>query len=229
MDGSSCTVTLWHASGVEVPAKLLAALTKAGMQIQRAGDPFLALAQMCLAKHLPSAEKSGAKLVILYPEMLTDAAEFCLAADIYAPGIARWQYGPATNPELRAIVDEDVARWSGKIPESTSTPRAPAPSVVVRPEAIQAAERVIRGQVPLPTPSRALGPTPQLRLAGEGPAHKPLDNPSETVDALGGPGGLAGLDAGDDAHPAPSRSHLITDEELRMLLGESTEDKPEQG
>jgi hypothetical protein len=52
---------------------------------------------------------------------------------------------------------------------------------------------------------------PQLRLAGEGP---PLDNLPESADSREQ---LAGQGEAGPAQPAP----LITDEELRMLLGES--------
>lgn len=220
MDGSSCTVTLWHASGVEVPAKLIAALTNAKMRVNRVGDPFLALAQLCMAQKRgdPAAPRPAAKLVILYPEMLTDLAEFCAAADIYAPGVPRWQYGPATNPELRAIVDSDVTKWS---------PNSPEPAVVIKTEVVRAAERTIRAAAPHHPTSRTMPGSPQLRLAGEGPSLPPLDNPSESADVQELAGQGAGQGSGDDARSGASGSHLITDEELRMLLGESTEDKPE--
>jgi hypothetical protein len=169
------------------------------------------------------------RLVILFPEMLTDAAEFCAAADIYAPGVPRWQYGPAANPELRAIVDADVARWVQKIPESPAIPG----TVVVEPAAAKVVERPARPMTP--TASRTSSGSPQLRLAGEGPAlpplpaSAPLDNPQRSADehGLAVQGTPAGT--GEDIHAARSRSHLITDEELRMLLGESNEDKPEHG
>lgn len=218
-----------------MPAKLLAALTKAGMRINRVGDPFLALAQLCksqrrntpAAAEAPNEPRSSVKLVILFPEMLTDAAEFCAAADIYAPGVPRWQYGPAANPELRAIVDADMARWAQKNPEPV-----PLPGKAAVEPAAKAAERPARPGAPT---SRTLTGTPQLRLAGDGPALAPLpspaalDNPPRSTDEqeLAGQGTLLG--AGEDMHAARSRSHLITDEELRMLLGESNEDKPEHG
>lgn len=130
-------------------------------------------------------------MVIVFPEMLTDAAELCAAVDVYAPGVPRWQYGPASNPTLRPIVDADVNAWSGRI---------------------QSAGAAV-AEVVVPRVSRAGGP--QLRLAGEGPAEG-LDNRRETADAEF---------SGEAPSPPVARSGpLITDEELRMLLGESNEE-----
>jgi len=204
-------VTLWHASGVDVPKELLSALSgvKSGpsggpgsVKVQVVGDPFLALAHLCRVVREERRGHAGvptsARLVIVFPEMLTDAADLCAAADTYAPGVPRWQYGPAANPTLRPIVEGDVAGWSG---------RAAAPEVVV------VAQPVRAEAAGTPRTSRTL--TPHLRLAGEGPGLT-LDNHAESADA-----GLAG--EGQASTSAPRSGPLITDEELRMLLGESND------
>jgi hypothetical protein len=214
VETATCTLTLWHAAGVGVPAKLVAALGKQhGVKLTQVGDPFMALAEICSAARVArqSGVESNSRLIILFPELLTDAAEFCAVADLYAPGVPRWQYGPATNPQLRPIVDEDVMSWSSRHagPE--------VPEVVIKSDAIRAAG-VARGAPP-PKPG------PQLRLAGEGPAE--VDNradPTDEKDAAG----LAGPFPDADPSPPPlertSSSQLITDEELRMLLGESNDE-----
>jgi hypothetical protein len=211
-------VTLWHASGTEVPTTLLAALSGAkgkpdGVRIKIVRDPFMALATLCRQRAEEKARAEGegstaARLVMVFPEVLTDAAELCMTADTYAPGVPRWQYGPAANPTLRPIVDEDVARWAAKS----------APQVVVTPAASARGSR-----------TGTVGGQPQLRLAGEGP--------------LGGSAGTGGLDnrgepadGDDDARlagdppsaPTPRSEPLITDEELRMLLGENNEEGGER-
>ena len=216
-------MTLWHASGTEVPTELLAALSgvKAkpdGVRIKVVCDPFMALASLCRVRSDERGRGDGtgpagptsARLVMVYPELLTDAAELCTAADTYAPGVPRWQYGPATNPTLRPIVEEDVAKWTSR----------QSPAVVVTAAAAESAAfaRSSRTQEV---------PGPQLRLAGEGPLPGlsgsaageggMLDNPHEPVDGerlAGGPAAAA----------APRSAPLITDEELRMLLGEHTDE-----
>lgn len=214
-------VTLWHASGTQVPAELLAALSgarpDAAVRIKVVCDPFMALAALCkvrLQERARTESATSARLVMVYPELLTDAPDLCAAADTYAPGVPRWQYGPATNPTLRPIVDEDVARWSSK-GSSGSTP-----TIVVVPEAVHAAV-VARNTRPIP----AAGP--QLRLAGEGPVGglhpEPLSTP-QALDNHGKPTDAQRL-AGDTPSPSNSRSApLITDEELRMLLGEHSDE-----
>jgi hypothetical protein len=205
-------VTLWHASGIDVPRELLAALAgvKEGpVTIFPVGDPFLALAQLCRLTREERRRGTGAptsaRLVIVYPELLTDAADLCAAADTYAPGVPRWQYGPATNPTLRPVVEEDVARWAAR--------HAPPPQVVVTAAAREpeAARRTSRTQVS----------PPALRLAGEGPVQgRALDNPPDRADVQGSTR-LADEPPSQAAPPAPRGAPLITDEELRMLLGEN--------
>jgi hypothetical protein len=207
VDPATCTVTLWHASGVEVPRELLAALSgvkggAGGVKVEPVGDPFRALAQLCRIRRRESqGEPTRARLVIVYPEMLTDAAELCAAADVYAPGVPRWQYGPASNPTLRPIVDTDVQTWE------TPSPSWEPPVVEVVPAAAARASRTQGG--------------PQLRLAGEGPGVT-LDNQSQMADV--DPRLAAGFSGGQTAPPAARSGPLITDEELRMLLGESNEE-----
>jgi hypothetical protein len=176
----------------------------------------MALAELCLAsKAEQPGDQANARLVILFPEMLTDAAEFCAAADTYAPGIPRWQYGPATSPQLRAIVDDDVNKWSAR-----HAPQDPAPQVVVKPAAVRAAaERAAQGSIPA---SRTTSASPQLRLAGEGPLPQALDNPADPADAGKVLAGQA--PDGEPADSVPPPAQLITDEELRMLLGESNDE-----
>jgi hypothetical protein len=205
VDLAPCTVTLWHASGVDVPRELLSALSgvksgAGGVKVQVVGDPFLALAHMCRAtrdeRRVPETP-TAARLVIVFPEMLTDAAELCLAADAYAPGVPRWQYGPAANPTLRPIVEADVTAWCSRGSDAVVVPQ-PREAVVPR------------------ASSRTMAP--QLRLAGEGPGVT-LDNRAESADA-----GLAGEGVGQALPPTARSVPLISDEELRMLLGESNDE-----
>jgi hypothetical protein len=194
-------VTLWHASGVEVPKELLAALSgvkggTGGVKVLSVGDPFQALARLCrlVVEGRPGAPPA-ARLVIVYPEMLTDTAELCAAVDVYAPGVPRWQYGPVSNPTLRPIVDADVRAW-----DTRNLPETPQVEVV--------AGAMAR------TP-RTVGP--HLRLAGEGPV---LDNHEKTADGEG----EKGFSGGEASPPVVRSAPLITDEELRMLLGEPNEE-----
>lgn len=210
VESALCNLTLWHAAGVEVPPELLRALAKRpGARVTLAGDPFMALAEICLAAR--SGPETNARLVILFPEMLTDTPEFCAIADTYAPSVPRWLYGPASNPQLRAIVEEDVMQWMAR----QAPPVTPAPEIVVRPAAIRDAERALNP----PALSSRTGPAPavpQLRLAGDGPV---LDNAPNSADAKQ----ELAVHESDRTNAADAASaHLITDEELRMLLGEST-------
>lgn len=215
-------VTLWHASGTDVPAALLAALSGAkgspgSVRVRVVCDPYMALAELCRVRgqeRSASGEKgvTSARLVMVYPEMLADAAELCRVADTYAPGVPRWQYGPASNPTLRPVVEQDVARWSGRSP------------VVVVPSAVESAVSARSSRTVASRP--VVGP--QLRLAGEGPAMDSLEAGSAALDNHGKVADGERL-AGEGAAPASSKSApLISDEELRMLLGEHNEDGREE-
>lgn len=188
------TVTLWHASGVEVPARLVSALTGRGLRVNRVGDPFHALAEICKASRGRRAPDAGTRLVIVFPELLTDAPELCAAAANYAPSVPRWQFGPATQPTLRPIAESDVESWRLR--------HQPQPKVVVVPEAVRP-----------PTPTSRTYTQPQLRLAGEGPGPEKLQNQGNSADADNAAAESTGT----------TRTPLITDEELRMLLGEHNE------
>jgi len=184
----------------------------AGVRVRAVGDPFLALAELCRITRDERRVAQGptsARLVIVYPEMLTDAPELCAAADTYAPDVPRWQYGPVANPTLRPIVEADVARWQGKV------------EVVVT-ESAKAMGAGGAGSRTVETPRQAPIQGPKLRLAGEGPE---VDNQANPVDAQGSALFADVAPPPAQTAPAPERSApLISDEELRMLLGENTDE-----
>lgn len=224
VDSAPCMVTLWHASGTDVPASLLSALSGAktapgSVRVRVVCDPYMALAELCRVRGteraaIDSKGATSARLVMVYPELLTDAAELCRAADTYAPGVPRWQFGPASNPTLRPIVEDDVARWSG---------RSASPVVVVQ----AAVESAVSARSSRTVPMRPMA-GPQLRLAGEGPGLSASEEGPGALDNLGQVADGERL-AGGGAAPSPSKSGpLITDEELRMLLGEHHDEGREE-
>lgn len=136
-DGVEPRVALWHAPGVEPPPLLLNALAARKIAAVPVQSSFRALAELC---------RGGAALVIVHPETMADAAAVWEARARYAPGARLWMYGPASNPKLRAIVEEDVAGWLTVV-------------VTPRPEAAPP-----RPAAPQPRPAAP----PRLKLAGDG-------------------------------------------------------------
>ena len=150
---------VWHAPDAAAPPKLMAALAERGIEAVRVQSPYRALAELC------RAGRAGAPAIVLvHPEVLSDAVALLEAKSRYAPGARCWMYGPALNPALRAIVESDIAAWGG----------VRQPEVVVRPRAGDDSLRIeSHREAPRPRPS-----PPRLKLAGD-PAALPALDPAE--------------------------------------------------
>lgn len=206
--GGPYRVALWHPPGVLPPARLMSALQARRIEAVASSSAFAALAEICSVSR--AARSAGARasgsisLIIVHPEHLPEVGQVCRAAERYAPGVRCWMFGPETNPTLRAIVEEDVAGWTGEAALKVVIPkRQPDPE----PKPIP-----IRPKPKVGGPDYRTKPVtpPQLRLAGAGS----VDLPPEQADAEPAQSG--------EAKP---RSQLLTPEELRMLLGD---DEPGQ-
>jgi hypothetical protein len=103
--------------------------------------------------------------VIVHPESMPEAAALWEARARYAPGARFWLYGPESAPQLRAVVEADVATWGAK------------PEVVVKPYPPRT-EPEARGE------ARPRGGQPRLKLAGDGGAQPPPEGEEERGNLL---------------------------------------------
>jgi hypothetical protein len=154
---------VWHAPDTTAPAKLMAALAERGIEAARVQSPYRALAELCRAG--VGGRAAAPAIVLVHPEILSDAVALLEAKSRYAPGARCWMYGPALNPVLRAILESDITAWGGGVRE---------PEVVVRPRAGDDSLRIeSHREAPRPRPS-----PPRLKLAGD-PAALPAMDPTE--------------------------------------------------
>ena len=212
---------LLHAPGAAVPTALLASLSKRIGRIESFTDSYLALAEAC-ANAAPSVV-----LLLVEPSNLPEAEEVVAAARLYAPRATIWYHTqqrglvklgtqdrlpepprpqpstPPTGPRLAATFGPDTPRLKpGGAPAFRPAPKTARASneqsrVVVRPGGGIAPRRL-----------RLVGDVPPQQASG-------VNGKAMTPQVCGQTGTEAG-EAG-QAQTAP----LLTEEELRMLLGDS--------
>lgn len=151
---------LWHGADGALPGDLLSSLSRRMGRMTICADGYAALAEVCLvererrrAQALAEPAPSPAALVLVEPQRLPSAAEVVETIRTYAPSAIVWMYERSANPRLRAVVDVDVARWSGgRGPEmATALPRR-APTTLTEDEL-----RMLLSDEPIsPEPSRPL-------------------------------------------------------------------------
>lgn len=235
---------LWHPRDERPDADLIGALTRKGFGIQAASDGFGALARLCApVAGTRSVPRAPAILLFQDPARLGPGAiaQTLAAAELYAPRATAWLFERAsasTKAVLRAVTPEDRAAWLAALPAKPPTVVAPAatpaatppprPNIVTRPDALARL-----GSSPAPKPTTTFARTTfspaRLRLAGEGPLgpSEPetpstpapqADPPPASENPPASPTGafLAGAAAMSGA--SVPTSHLLTDEELAMLL-----------
>lgn len=181
---------LWLDPRTGEPGALFAALSGRGVQVIRVGGPYAALGEVC------RLGRSGRRVILLLvePRSLDESGRVFDAVQRFAPAAACWAYEEGANPKLRAVVESEVEAWPGGEPEPVP------PEVIIR----------TRGDARVASAGRQAGVQPQLRLVDEGG----LDPEGQRSEMIGG----GASDAADPAGPAPR--HMLTPEELAMLLGE---------
>lgn len=120
------TVALWHPPGQPAPERLLSALRTKGVAMVEVSSSYGALAEVCAQRTGsvgPDGKRPGSGIVIVYPERLSDASTLLEALWRYAPGTRCWGYGPASNPRLAAIVEQQAGHPG---PDATVAPAPPA-------------------------------------------------------------------------------------------------------
>jgi hypothetical protein len=134
--GSGARCVIWHKRGGVAPAELVAGIRKRGMEAVPADNAYAALAELVGGAGGEAESGVAPVLILAQPVQGAGAALLIEAVGRYAPGVRAWVYDPGSAWKLRAVTDEDLARWRG------------VPEVVVRPAA------------------RPAAPRPDLRLAG---------------------------------------------------------------
>jgi hypothetical protein len=210
---------LWHAGDITLPGELLASLTKRIGRVTVCTDAHAALAEACLIHRAsrPSSATTGTSstppttdrpgvLLLLQPKALENPADVLDAAEVYAPSVLRWVYDRSATPKLRPVVPSDLDQLRAR---NTTTARpsatfpASAPVAVHAPAHVAALGAAAASASPSIPASSSAGP-PALRLV---PA------PHDSVRDTGAPS------AEPSARPGVRPRPLLSEEELRMLLG----------
>lgn len=214
---------LWCAPGSRPEPELVEALHKRSeFETEVVNSGYEAFAVLCQRAAQAKSTGDPAVLLLVEPAKLSGAVRVMESAAIYAAASSTWAYDRSAPERLRGVSIEDVAAmtqahagshsmgqpahpWPGKPTESHTEVKVAGVITGPRPARISTADAGIisSSQVPIDPP--------QLRLTGGMP--------------IGDAGGDASPATPDAAEPAPSpASHLLTDEELAMLLASEPDD-----
>ncbi|HVU64417.1 MAG TPA: hypothetical protein VHC70_10600 [Phycisphaerales bacterium] len=191
---------IWHGATAELPGELLNSLSKRMLRMTVCTDAYSAVAHCALIERTRRAEIKagsiqplGGVLVLVQPAQLARLREAIESLHVHGPSVALWAYDRSANPKLRAVVDEDVASWTARMPLSAQPARSTGfgPGVSHPAAAIPARER--------PAAVGLGGP------AGANGAGKPQPAASPQVSA-------------NESNRGRRGASLLTEEELRMLL-----------
>lgn len=211
---ASCLVIVPTSGSAGPPWDLIESLKRRGVEVTIAGDPFHA---MLHASRWWKDGPLGRFVVFVDPARQAGSGAVYRAMNRYAPGLPRWMFDAVGG--LRAATADDAAAWPGGVGAATAR-AAPAPvvePVVKLSKAAAAARKSER---------------PRLRLAGEGPALRPLEDGLAIEPAPAAPlaeeieGRKKAPGAADAAAEArqvagePGASSILTSEELELLLGD---------
>lgn len=173
-----------------------------------ADNPYEAFGHLCswAAGKKPDADATGATVLLLSdPDKLESVSDVVTLVERYVPACVCWTFDAGGRRALRAVTPADIQRWSQSATGEASPSR---PQVVVRPMASRDDLRAGRGS-----------PAPRLRLAGHGELPPLPDEPTPFVEKAGdSQSGQAGASGGSTGRPGQQPTHLVSEEELAMLL-----------
>lgn len=208
---------LWHAPDRAPSAELLAVLDRRGLTVRRHTERTLALAEVCAYRLTPGAAASPSILVFVEPERLLRPDEMKQVLERYAPATACWVYRESGTPQLRALEEQDLARWRARraLPE-------PRVAASIKSSSVWAEAKIAR-HAPSPMPPMApviVGPRLKLTGAGAVPVLTPSSSPRGDDTGMPGPaqpedGAMAAVAEG---KPATDIRHLLSEDEVAMLL-----------
>jgi hypothetical protein len=212
-----------------VPQQLSAALDRPDFQVSIFENEFEALARVCTVER---SQERAAVLLLVEPAKLRSPAEVAELIERLAPSAALWVFEATATPQLRAATPADRAAWPAAqpLPEAVGFGSS-TPDSLSRgrsgPRLDPATKRIADDAVS--TTKLKLPSAPRLRLAGEGPvpeavaspAHQELKvRPTEPQSAQSPQSPAITPEAAPDFPAVPSgrSGHLLSDEELAMLL-----------
>ena len=221
--------------GASLPPVLAQALNRPDFGTTECDNEFEALARLVEAAR---TNDNATVLLLVEPNKLGAANELSLLAERYARPATLWIFEDSPTPQVRAATPADRVEWQRS---QTTEPPAPKPAAPrpgppsARGAAVLSPATQTIADDAVSTSKVRIPAAPHLRLAGDGPALGPALSParqpavasevkvrpasqrpvetrqeelSDTVDE--GPG----------ISPVPSvkAGHLLSDEELEMLL-----------
>lgn len=212
--GTRARCVVWRERGTVIPAQLERALVGAGCVGVHVKSEFEAVVQLCKAE----SGEAPKVLLVVEPAQMSNVGEVLELVERYVPGVLLWAYESSPAERIRAVTDEERASWrvkpKGWLEEDGPTPEprvdVAAPGNPVEPEAGEARSIKINPGGGGGGGSRARAGRgtsgPRLKLAGEGPI--------EVVKSDNAPP----VQAGEPETPDLRAGHMLTDEELAMLL-----------
>jgi hypothetical protein len=194
-DNQRARCVVWRKRGTLLPDRLTEALARSGCAAVHAESEFEAMVHLCRAR-------TGVNvLLVVEPSAQPAMGELLEVADRYVPEAVLWAYEGSPTPQIRAVDAVERSAWRSQPRRWPAQPSR------------QPADKPAPRRDPAPSP-------PALRLAGDDddgpgiPAPAPLP---EVKPAL--PSNNKPLSGGADQDTRPERpAHLLTDEELAMLL-----------
>jgi hypothetical protein len=164
-------------------------------------DSYLAMAEVCTWRR-----ERAVAIVLVEPTAIADAAELVDTARVFAPAVPIWWYSTATG--LSKVMAHERSPWLAVADgPDRSGPRLAEADTDVKPGG-SVAFRAAKGQKSANEAPRVVVRAGggigirRLRLVGEGPVAAPA--PAES------------------ASESPGKGPLLTEEELKMLLGDDT-------
>jgi hypothetical protein len=245
---------LWHAPGETPDAGLVRSLERHGVTVVCRGDAFSALAALCLAGRVERSEKPTAGsdsggghratiLVLVRPDTLKDPAGMVGAARRYAPSAVLWWFDGRAATPLRAVTHAHAAAWeaasAGGLAKGSGAAEGAGSgtganghgsTIEARPAAVKRGGWSISaaGHQPSGAAGQGQGPAQPPRLRLTDPSAPWPEVPPGGARAGEQPGSEKGHvqgGGGEGGEGAPS-THILTAEELAMLLGELTPEAP---
>ncbi len=232
---------LLHAPGTTVPTPLLATLAKKVRDVASFTDAYPALAEI-----FALGGNAGVVLILVEPAGLRDATELIDAVRLHGPQTQMWWYSRAHPKKLVPIGPADSRPWALREPE----PAAPAPSAppapaaagprlasTVGPETPRLKPGGAAAFRPGAKPPKSANASPRivvrpgggvgvrrLRLVGEDAELRPEGSaaspgPAGAVPRAAG-GSLLRSESGPPSDDGASRTPVLTEEELQMLLSD---------
>jgi hypothetical protein len=212
---------VWRRRGTIVPDRLTDALSRSGCAAVHAESEFEAMVHLC---------RGGGNqvnvLLVVEPQAQAAVGEVIDIVERYVPDAVLWAYEGVPTPQIRAVSGVERVAWRGQpkgwlngaangaAPPAKAEKRGPALTSATKQIADEAAHT---RQVKLSKPN--------LRLTGEGPAPRegatevPSSKPPQAELKVAPASNNIPQNGAQGQETQPERpSHLLTDEELAMLL-----------